>query len=263
MHFSDFKLIATKESQPVFSILVAGNRTPIVFAKTGNYVAENGKQKNAFTAGTVYFRHGAKSEPGTTEDLRVVVEREIERVKESWLGGIRKVVEAPIGSQVLVVPDKSGSGPDDASDKIQIVRESSSVGTKEVLDPDAVYPYRQREVLTKFTERQPDKKITTHDLLCVRRLHNVDSEPHFSYKGKYGSRQYSIAFVEWLLEQHQQDGSFFEKAKETYKAGTIGLVEERILPISALKPGLQPDEGGSARNLAGMIQRRAHSIKRS
>ena len=46
------------------------------------------KQKTAFSAGTVYFRHGAKSEPGTSEDLRASLERELDRIRSSWLDGI-------------------------------------------------------------------------------------------------------------------------------------------------------------------------------
>ena len=78
--------------------------TPIVFNKVGNYQGQNGKPKTAFSLGSVYFRHGAKSEPCTSDDLRDFLRREIEAVKQSWLGGIRKVVEAPDHSQILVIP---------------------------------------------------------------------------------------------------------------------------------------------------------------
>lgn len=78
--------------------------TPIVFNKVGNYQGQNGKPKIAFPIGSVYFRHGAKSEPCTSDDLRESLYREIEAVKQSWLGGIRKVIEAPNHSQFLVIP---------------------------------------------------------------------------------------------------------------------------------------------------------------
>jgi hypothetical protein len=78
---------------------------PIVFAATGNYEVA-GKQKNAFQKGTVYFRHGAKSEPGSTDDLRKALEREMDRVRSSWLDGIQKVVTAPPGSSFSVLSDE-------------------------------------------------------------------------------------------------------------------------------------------------------------
>ena len=68
---------------------------PIVFIKPGTYQIEDGRQKTAFGVGTVYFRHGAKSEPGTTADLRDFLEREIAVRREEWLGNIRRVIEAP------------------------------------------------------------------------------------------------------------------------------------------------------------------------
>ena len=37
---------------------------PIVFTRPGTYSVEGGRQKTAFSQGTVYFRHGAKKRPG-------------------------------------------------------------------------------------------------------------------------------------------------------------------------------------------------------
>lgn len=104
-HFSEFRISAGyKEGSEIAAIEVDGVAVPIVFNKVGNYQGQNEKPKSAFSSGSVYFRHGAKSEPCTSEDLKQFLEREIERIKQSWLGGIRKVVEAPDYSQILVIP---------------------------------------------------------------------------------------------------------------------------------------------------------------
>src|SRR5574340_574293 len=58
-------------------------RTPLVFTRVGTYEVAVGKQKTVFSVGTVYFRHGAKSEPGTSDDLRAFLERELELIKRS------------------------------------------------------------------------------------------------------------------------------------------------------------------------------------
>lgn len=42
----------------------------------------------------------------------------------------------------------------------------------------------------------------------------IDEDPNFSYKGKFGTRQYSEAFVDWLVEQYQKDQQFFPKVRE-------------------------------------------------
>src|SRR3989442_1347094 len=53
------------------AIVAVGTRTgsPLVFEKPGTYIDEAGHQKTAFDRGTVYFRHGAKTELARTRDL--------------------------------------------------------------------------------------------------------------------------------------------------------------------------------------------------
>src|ERR1700682_2062740 len=71
LHFSDFEIFERIKSRTSIAVLqVQGVPIPVVFTKPGTYDIGGGKQKNAFSVGTVYFRHGAKSEPGSTEDIR-------------------------------------------------------------------------------------------------------------------------------------------------------------------------------------------------
>ena len=53
---------ASQLGADVVAIVISGAAMPMVFTATGNYES-GGKQKNPFQQGTVYFRHGAKSEP--------------------------------------------------------------------------------------------------------------------------------------------------------------------------------------------------------
>ena len=63
-HVAGFCLYcATRRGYPVAAISVSPVRIPIVFTAPGTYDVGGGKQKTAFSKGTVYFRHGAKSEP--------------------------------------------------------------------------------------------------------------------------------------------------------------------------------------------------------
>jgi len=77
----------TKKGYRLAVIFVEGVSIPIVFIKPGTYAVSDRKQKTAFSAGTVYFRHGAKSEPGNTNDLRKAIERQLETIRKSWLQG--------------------------------------------------------------------------------------------------------------------------------------------------------------------------------
>ncbi len=96
--FSGFRIFqAEKDGFQLAVIEIRAVSLPIVFTSSVSRVMSNGKQKIIFQKGTVYFRHGAKSEPGNSQDLRNFLERELESVRDSWLSGIRKVVEAPPG----------------------------------------------------------------------------------------------------------------------------------------------------------------------
>jgi hypothetical protein len=90
-HFADFSFSsATRRCSPVEILVVAAVSIPIVFTSPGTYDVGGDRQKTAFSRGTVYFRHGAKSDPGTSDDLRTALERELDRVRSSWLDGSRR-----------------------------------------------------------------------------------------------------------------------------------------------------------------------------
>lgn len=92
-----------KQGRKLQAFLVHPVSIPIIFQKPGTYDIGGGKQKAAFGVGTVYFRHGAKSEPGNGDDIRNAIERQLEFIRKSWIKGVRKVVQAPEGSQVITV----------------------------------------------------------------------------------------------------------------------------------------------------------------
>lgn len=154
-HFGDFRISAAqKEGLSVAAIEVGGVSVPIVFNKVGNYQGQNGKSKTAFSLGSVYFRHGAKSEPCTSDDLRDFLRREIEAVKHSWLGGIRKVVEAPDHSQILVIP------PGTQTSIEQEFRPTNDPNAPEMRLSEAaeldMYPLTYNELTSTLTTRYED-----------------------------------------------------------------------------------------------------------
>jgi hypothetical protein len=92
-----------KRKRELVAFVIQSAPIPIVFRKPGTYDIGSGRQRTAFSVGTVYFRHGAKSEPGTSDDIRKAMERQIDIIRASWISGVRKVVEAPQGSQIVTV----------------------------------------------------------------------------------------------------------------------------------------------------------------
>ncbi len=216
-NFSEFDLQgAVRNGQRVAVFRIAGVRLPIVFVSPGTYSTGPSSQRVAFSKGTVYFRHGPKSEPGTTDDLRLALERELEHVKEFWLQGISKVVAAPPGSTVQVVQHEVSLRNTPDATAIRLTTDSA-VPVFRAIQADELYPYRQKELLQKLSEHLGAKVAGQHDLQSVRRVHGIDENPTFSHKAQWSPRQYSDAFVDWLLEQYSRNQDFFRHARESLR----------------------------------------------
>jgi hypothetical protein len=220
--FSEFEITEIdKNGQKVAIFLIYGVYIPMVFIRPGTYAIGGGRQQSAFGKGTVYFRHGAKSEPGNSNDLRRVIERELERIRKSWLDNIRKVFKAPPGYSVQILSSDVGVSNLSTATPIRIVDEPSAPGYR-LVSPDSTHPYRQKEVIQLANERLSGRKtINAYDVLCVRRVHKVDeTKPQYCYKPKYASPQYSDDFVGWLVKCYEVDSLFFDKAREKYRSLT-------------------------------------------
>jgi hypothetical protein len=215
--FDDFELHpATKDGEPV-AVITVGARTdaPLVFARTGAYADGDGGERTAFAAGAVYFRHGGRSAPGTTQDLRRFMNREIERQRKAWLANIRQVARAPRGAQVLVV--KPPSSPDLDLTGVHVVEDPNAPAVART-DFDVTHPFRQTEAIKRFNDRVKRTVMGPYDMQCVRRVHGIDRRPEFFHRPKFGSPQYSEAFIAWLVDEYHADPNVFEEAKAVVKA---------------------------------------------
>jgi hypothetical protein len=190
---------------------------PIVFTRSGNYRDDLGRQKSAFTLGVVYTRHGAKSEPATSDDLRTFIERRLGVIRDEWLGNFSEVMTAPPGSQIGVVTavDEDEQG---RPTRIRLTTDASAQPYG-LLSPDVTHPHRQTELVAAMNNALPEgASVNSHDMLSVRRAHNIDPETHpeFAHQTLYGSRQYSEAFVDWMSAQYAEDPTFFQRARRRY-----------------------------------------------
>jgi hypothetical protein len=219
--FDDFEI--TKEekgTRPIAALLVRAAAVPIVFTSPGTYRVADNKQKTAFSSGTVYFRHGAKSEPGTTDDIRRVIERQLDSIRESWVKGVRKVVQSPLGHEIIalapgreVVETKSPQ-----AIAIRLTDDPSAPAYRKVT-PDDTYPYRQTEFVRQLNRKFSGRiKINSYDIQVVKQIYQVMDNPEFVYQPKFGSTQYSEAFAQWIVNEWQKDSDFFVTTRaEAYK----------------------------------------------
>jgi len=216
--FGDFEIVCDEwKGKPVATIAISGVSIPMVFVQPGTYDVGSGKQRTAFGRGTMYFRHGAKSETAHPRDLRTVLERELERVRRSWLGNIRKVVNAPAGARVQVLPSDVRESRSPAATAIRLVDDLQAPAYRKI-DPNITHPYRQTELVKRVNELlSGSRKVSTYDIQCVRRVHTAEKRSDWYYKPKFGSPQYSDGFASWIVEQHSADPLFFDKCRGAYK----------------------------------------------
>lgn len=205
---------ATRSGRSIAVITVGAVDTPMVFERPGTYDIGGGKQRTAFGQGTLFFRHGAKSEPAKYADVIEAVNRSVERRRRLWFKGIRRVIEAEPGDTIQVVrPPATGTEPPLRG---RIVDDKNAVPVRPE-EADSVWPYRQSDVVRKVNGALAGQaKITSYDLQAVRKQYEIGAKhPEFTYRPfAKGSAQYSEAFVEWLLDQHRKDPSFFRKARQ-------------------------------------------------
>lgn len=196
-HFCDFKITSVeKEGCPVAAIEIGRVSVPLVFTISGNYQGADGKPKSAFTVGVVYFRHGAKSEPATSDDLQQFIKREIDIVKESWLSGIRKVVEAPEGSKIMVLPPDTAVSEIDNLQGVRIVSDPNAPAvTLREEDLLKTYPYDYGKLTQRLNERYSNfmvnklyheirRHLESNPRYCHMRLLNPEN-PRTGYKRFY------------------------------------------------------------------------------
>jgi len=205
----------SRNGRPSTTVVVEGVRNaPLVFSQTGRV----GGDHVAFVRGGLYFRHGAKSEAATGDDVRDFIRRQLEATRTQWLANIRQVMHAPDGAEVAVI-ETAERDEEGRPTLIRLTTDPHAPLYGQV-DPDQSHPYRQKEVIREVNARLGEGAVNAFDVLSVRRVHAISEEtrPEFVHVPKFGSPQYSDAFVEWLVSERQRDPRFFERAKQAYLA---------------------------------------------
>lgn len=215
--FSDFHIQEEeKEGHKIALMVIESSPIPLVFKKPGTYSSGEKQQKTAFKEGSVYFRHGAKSAPGNTEDLQRSFQKELDRVKKSWLNDIGKIVKAPSESEVIVVSKTAQQSAGGAAALIRLTTDPSAP-TYGKIDFDITHPHRQKELIIKVKEKLPEGVIfNAYDVTSLCYAHEIKEHPEFHHSPKFGSTQYSDAYVEWINSSYNNDREFFKKARKRH-----------------------------------------------
>lgn len=222
--FADIEVVEVERDGDIrAAFLIGSSDTPMIFIRPGADVMEKGKQRPAFARGTVYFRHGAKSEPGTRDDLRSWREKTIESARNSWMKGIRKVIEAPAGHVITVVSSPSSGSRASPSEGMAIrANVSAAPGAVRIVPQNAedIWPHRQKDLLLQINKDiGRSLPINGHDILCINtHLNILKARPEFAYKPhRLASPQYSDEYGRWIVEQYRNDPKFFQRMREEYQ----------------------------------------------
>jgi hypothetical protein len=169
IQFAEFEVFRHKKLHHTLALLtIRAVSIPLVFTAPGTYSTGDGKQKTAFGIGTVYFRHGAKSEPGNSDDIRQVIDRQIETLRKTWIKGVRKVVQAPLGSQIIALPREIVESTSENATPIRLV-DDPSAPTYQKIDSDKTHPHRQKELIAAVNAKLGGShSINQYDIQCLR-----------------------------------------------------------------------------------------------
>jgi len=128
----------------VAAIFISSSEYPIVFIHPGSYQTSSGRQDYAFAKGTIYFRHGAKSEPGNSRDMIDYIDRKVGELRKSWMVNIRKVVQAPKGYHIKILPPNIIESDDPTAIPIRITDDPNAPAYQKITSTQSNEEHEER-----------------------------------------------------------------------------------------------------------------------
>ncbi len=218
----------------VFVIEIEEQDVPLVFTSAGEYefADKSGKinKKTSWASGSLYFRHSAGSDPGSTSDLSRWWDRRLIKFKNDLLEGISKVVEAPANSVVHVLPREVVATNDQNAIKI-VLTDAPGTNKYSLQNFDALYPYRAKELVKLLKERETG--LNSHDVRLFREKFNVDDNVQLSGKSKYSTRQYSDALVDYIMSEYNKNERLFFDLRNNRQLDLVGTAQQGDAPEPA------------------------------
>jgi hypothetical protein len=219
--FAEFETAIVRRSDGDHPALIVGEAdVPVPFSRPGEWEKPDGKKKTEFAEGTVYFRHGAKSAPGTRADFSKWIERYALGERQRLMRGMKKIVAAPPGRVVATVTTMNpitGTGTTGMVAQLSNDPKAIKIMPRRAAD---FYPHRGVELREKVNNILKGAKVNSHDIVSVNSSHRVFTDhPEFATKphDKTGPL-YSDQYVEWLVQQIRSNPNLLSHARNRYAA---------------------------------------------
>lgn len=201
--FDDVEL-ATIERGPVLIVGPAGE-SPLTLDSRG-----------------AFFRHGAKSAPATRGDLGKFVERRLAAARKRLIVDIKRVISAPEGSEIVAIE----RGEDERGERVIRITTDVHAPLYRAVDFDVTHPYRQKELIAAVNTRlAAEIAVNSYDFQAIK--HTYDIDPDFVHLPRFGTNQYSQAFVDWLIEHIEGDPEFVTRARAHYHELRVSASKSR------------------------------------
>jgi hypothetical protein len=162
--------------------------------------------------------------------MRAFVHRLLRRVRRRWLRGIRRALTQPMTFDAGSAPKRR------ATERIRLERavlqpvrivSDPNAPALQPQDVDRLYPWRQKDLLRELNARLGWRALNSYDIQAVRRHHRLDERPEFVFNLPGAGRRYSPAVADWIIEQHQRDAAFFQRAR---------AADQELLKLRRKKP---------------------------
>ena len=197
---------AEKDGRDLLAFVLQPAPVPIPFTKALDCGA------TPIAPGSVWVRRGARSVPATREDLRATIERRLEKERSAWAARLEQAIRIPASLRAPVGVGDVQQVTDPRAPAIRLVDRPDAPAYR-LESPDALYPYRQKELIARLRDLLPEgTHVTAHTLMTINWAHKTRERPEWTYHPKFGSVQYNDAFARWIVEQVEEDPQFLEKA---------------------------------------------------
>jgi hypothetical protein len=212
-----------KDGRDLLAFVLEPVSVPVPFTKSLACGSSDGRRAMPISPGSIYVRRGARSVPATRADLQAAIDRRLEQERSAWTARLEQAIRIP--ARVRVSPGVFGDVQqvtDPGAPAIRLVDEPDAPAYR-LENPDALYPYRQKELIARLRELLPEgTPVSGHTILTINWAHKTRERPEWTYHPKFGSVQYNEAFARWIVEQVEKDPGFLEKAHRHWYAVRYG-----------------------------------------